>query len=262
MPTRAGSVGKPPDFELPAEGITPDNYLDLASTYGTTGLPEPPQPTTGVSAAIPLMAKDAGTAPSADYWNAPVVAQAVEVAVPPGYAVTSVKANIEATPFHAVWEREMSGHVGYDRQETLHTITATVAAGDQMVFDSEAGPGGGTNSIMSSGAQDHLVQYMDGHLHHGGAEQALANPVTVKLPISVCLVGAWAGNVGIDLKCELTQQAKDAWVQGVYDALRSASTLGCASGGPSLRWPETRPPSSQVRAIQPAKTCPSDPTQD
>lgn len=221
-PTRTGSVGKPPDFVLPDGGITAENYLGLAATYGATGMPEPPQPVAGTSAALALMAKDAGTAPSGDYWNAPVLAQAVEVAVPPGYAVTAIKANVEVTPFHAIWERETSAHGGYDRQEALHTITATVAAGDQMIFDSQAGPGGGTNSIMSSGAQDHLVQFLDGHLHHTGAEQPLANPVVVKLPISVCLVGAWAGNVGVDLKCELTQQAKDAWVQSVYDVVRAA----------------------------------------
>jgi hypothetical protein len=222
VPTRAGSVGKPPDFELPADEITAENYLGLAAKYGATGLPEPPQPMTGASAAIALMAKDTGTKPAEDYWNAPVLTQSAEVAVPPGYAVTAVKANVEVTPFHAIWEREMSGHVGYDREETLHTITATVAAGDQMVFDSQAGPGGGTNSIMSDGAQNHLVQYLDGHLHHKGNEQSLTRPVTVKLPISVCLVGAWAGNVGIELKCEITQQARAAWVQGVYDALRAA----------------------------------------
>lgn len=222
VPTRAGSVGKPPDFELPAGGITAENYLHLAATYGATGMPEPPQPMTGASAAIALMAKDPGTQPSADYWNAPVLTQNVEVAVPPGYAVTTVKANVEVTPFTAIWGREMSDKVGYDRQESMHTITATVAAGDQMVFDSQAGPGGGTNSIMSDVARNHLTQYLDGHMHHTGTEQTLTHPVTVKLPISVCLVGAWTGNVGIDLKCELTQQAKAAWVQGVYDTLRAA----------------------------------------
>src|SRR5262249_3629866 len=164
--------------------ITPENYLGLAVAFGATGLPEPPQPSTGTSAGIALMAKDAGTQPSADYWNAPVLAQSVEVAVPPGYAVTAVKVNIEVTPFNAIWSREMSDHVGYDRQQTLHTITASVAAGDQMIFDKQAGPGDNSNSIMTSGSPDHLVQYLDGHLHHQGAEQALAHPVTVKLPIS------------------------------------------------------------------------------
>ncbi|OXM69334.1 hypothetical protein [Amycolatopsis vastitatis] len=222
VPARAGSVGKPPEFALPAEGLTGENYLALAAKYGATGLPEPPQPVVGTSAAIALMAKDPGTAPTADYWNPPVLTQSVEVAVPPGYAVATVKTNIEVTPFHAMWKREMSESANYDRQENLHTITATVAAGDQMVYDSQAGPGSGPNSIMSSGSPDYLVQYMDGHLHHTGAEQRLADPVVVKLPISVCLVGAWAGNVGIELKCELTEQAKAVWVRDVYDAVRAA----------------------------------------
>ncbi len=223
LPARPAGVGKPPAFELPAGGITPENYLALASLFGASGLPEPPQPVTGVSTAIALMAKDAPTAPP-DYWNGPILSQMVEVAVPPGYAATSVKANIEATPLHAIWHREMSDHVGYDQQETLHAITATVAVGDQMIFEKETGPfADSTNSIMTAGASsNHLVQYFDGHLHHAGTAQTLATPISLKVPISVVLVGAWSGNVGIELTCALTAQARAAWVQGVYDALRAA----------------------------------------
>ncbi|HET9410963.1 MAG TPA: hypothetical protein VFO75_03675 [Candidatus Dormibacteraeota bacterium] len=223
LPTRAGSVDKPKDFELPAEGITPGNYLGLAAKYGATGLPEPPQPTTGASTAFALMSKDSGAKPSSDYWNPPALNQQAEVPVPPGYAVTKVKVNVEATPMNANWGREMTGHVGFDTQEAFHTITATVAVGDQMVYEAQSGTApGNKNSVMWPDGATSMVMYLDALLHAASGELTLGTPVTVKLPVSASVVGAWSGNVGIELTCELTEQAKAAWVQGVYDALRAA----------------------------------------
>jgi hypothetical protein len=223
VPSRPGALDKPTDFALPAEGITAANYLQLAATYGATGLPEPPQPTTGASTAFALMSKDAASQPASDLWNPPALNQQVEVPVPPGYAVTKVKVNVEATPMTSKWAREMTGHVGYDTQTAFHTITATVAVGDQMVYDAQAGTDpGNKNSVMWPDAATSMVMYLDGHLHASSGELLLGTPVTVKLPVSASVVGAWSGNVGIELVCELTAQAKAAWVQGVYDALRAA----------------------------------------
>lgn len=220
---RAGSVGQPPVFQLPEGGITPENYLQLAATYGASGMPEPPQARTGVSAAVALQSEVAIPAGQLE-WNAPVLTKNVEVAITPGYAATSVKVNIRATPLHAAWRREMTDHQGYDQQEGFATITATVAAADQMVFDLKGGSGAGnTNSIMHSASGDRVVtQYLDGHLNYQGSAAALAHPITVKLPIAVTLVGAWAGTVGIEVACELTEQARDRWIQDVYDTLWAA----------------------------------------
>jgi hypothetical protein len=54
-----GTVPQPPDtFELPAEGITPGNYLQLSATFGATGLPEPPETTIGVSQSFTIRASE------------------------------------------------------------------------------------------------------------------------------------------------------------------------------------------------------------
>src|SRR5262249_27596862 len=105
----------------------------------------------------------------------------------------------------------------------FHTITATVAVGDQMVYDAQAGTDpGNKNSVMWPDAATSMVMYLDGHLHASSGELLLGTPVTVKLPGSASVAGAWSGNVVIEVVCEPTAQAKAAWVQGVYDALRAA----------------------------------------
>jgi hypothetical protein len=222
-PARAGTVGKPPVFVIPSEGFTRANYLAQAAIYGATGLPEPPQLTTAASGAIPLMSKDGGTEPTSPLWNPPVLSQAIEIAVPPGYEVTSVQVNIEATPMHAKWGRELTGHTGFDIQEAYHTISATVVIGDQVVFVKQAGTDtNNRNAVMWTPTAGEMVMYLDAFLHSTSGELTLGTPVTVKLPVSASLVGAYSGNVGIELTCDLTAQAEGAWVQGVYDSLRAA----------------------------------------
>jgi hypothetical protein len=169
------------------------------------------------------MSKDGGAEPANPLANPPVLAQAIEIAVPPGYQVTKVKINVEATPMHAKWGREMTAHPGFDVQEAYHTISASVVVGDQVMFASRAGTDpNNKNAVMWNPVANQMVLYLDAFLHSASGELDLGTPVTVKLPVSASLVGAYSGNVGIELICELTAQAEAAWAQGVYDSLRAA----------------------------------------
>jgi len=222
-PARAGAVGKPPDFEVPPEGFTADNYLKQAAKYGATGLPEPPQPITGASGVISFTPKEPGAKSDSDLGNPPVLNERVEIPVPPGYEVTKVKVTIEATPMHGKWSREMTAHTGFEILEAYHTITASVILGDQAVFKTQPGTEqDNTNAVMWTPTPGKMVMYLDAFLHADSGELTLDTPVTVKLPVSASVVGAYSGHVGIELICELTDQARASWVQGVYDSLRAA----------------------------------------
>jgi hypothetical protein len=222
-PARAGAIGEPPAFVIPNGGYTRANYLAQAAIYGATGLPAPPQPITAAAGAIALMSKDDGKQPAGDMWNPPVLSQAIEIPVPAGYQVTKVRVNVEATPMHAKWVREMTGHSGFDTQEAYHTITASVVVGDQVSFTAQPGTDqNNKNAVMWTPNAGEMVLYLDAHLRSTNTELVLGTPVTVKLPVSASLVGAYSGNVGVELVCELTPQAETTWVQGVYDSLRAA----------------------------------------
>ncbi|HRD60104.1 MAG TPA: hypothetical protein PLZ93_03455 [Nocardioides sp.] len=222
-PAKPGAVSEPPEFELP-DGITVDNYLDLASTYHATGLPEPPQATLGASAAITLVPdKSSGSTGGGggDKWNPPVLTKETELPITPGYAVTSVEVGVEATPLMDRWVYE-SPKIQWLPLESYHTITATVAVGDQVTFDAAVGTDGGNKTtIQATGTSTAMMQYLDAHLHAASGDLQLDPPVTAKLPIGVSLVGALSGTVAVRATCTLTAQAEDAWRQEVYDALRA-----------------------------------------
>jgi len=222
-PASRGVIAEPPAFVVPAEGITRDNYLNLATTYGATGLPEPPQATIGASAAVTL-APSAPPTLTGEQQNPPTMTKDVEIALTPGYAATGVTLAIDATPLRAIWRRENTVKAGIGGIEGFHTITASVAVGEQVLFEREVGPfEANTNTVQGTGSQV-LVQYLEAHLH-ATVTKIFATPVTVKVPVAINLSGAGSGTVAISLSCTLTTQAEDAWKQDVYDALRSAYDL-------------------------------------
>lgn len=224
QPNLPGAIPEPPAFALPPQGITRGNYLALAAAYGATGLPEPPQQTIGASAALTL----APTAPSAltgVTQNPPQLMENTEIALTPGYAATGVSVALDATPLRALWRRENTEKAGYWDIEGFHTITASLAVADQLVFHREVGTlNTNTNNVQGSGSKDVNVQYLEAHLH-AEDDTTLTPPVTVKVPIAVTVTGAGSATIAVSLTCTLTQQGEDAWRQDVYDALHTAHDL-------------------------------------
>ncbi|EFL37136.1 conserved hypothetical protein [Streptomyces viridochromogenes DSM 40736] len=222
-----GTVPQPPDrFELPLEGITPDNYLQLAAKFGATGLPEPMEASIGVSQSFTIRSPEPLPSNSTTLWNANSIGERQELAIPAGYAATQVIVKIDATPIHGWWRREYSSSVGWEDLERFHTITGSVAVGDQLFFVQQPGPdAANTNTIQSTGTSSSHPQYLDAHLHHTTPVSALTPPVSVKLPIAATLTGAASGTVTVEATCAVTEQARAAWRQDVYDGLRTAYDL-------------------------------------
>ena len=120
----------------------------------------------------------------------------------------------------------MTDSVGWQDLETFHTITASVAVGDQVVFAAQVGPDAtNTNSIQSTGRNDSLTQFLDAHMHSTSPLTALTPPVTIRVPIAATVTGAGSVTVAIELTCSVTAQAQAAWRQDIYDGLRSAYDL-------------------------------------
>jgi hypothetical protein len=221
----AAAVPEPPDFALP-DGITPANYLDLAAKYGATGLPEPPQPTRGVSEAFTVRATDPLPNDGGVRWNGYSLSERKEIAVPPGYAATKATVKVDATPVHAVWRREMDTKVAWEDLERFHTITASVAVGDDLFFSAEVGPyDANLNTIQSSGSEEAHPKYLEAHLHAKQDPTDLAVAITDKAPVAVTVTGAATATVAVHLTCDVTEQALDAWRQDVFDGLRGAYDL-------------------------------------
>ena len=205
------------------EGITADTYLGLAAKYHATGLPEPPQEKVGVSMAFKLPGQEpAGNVPATTQMNAQVLAEEKEIPLTPGYAATKVRVKVRASPVHATWAFE-SEKAQFLPLEAYHTLTASVALGDQLTFDTAVGTDAANKTaIQATGNSTTIVHFLEAHLSADSGSMDLTTPVTVKLPVAVSLVGALAGTVAVEVQCELTEQAKDAWVQDVFDGLQGA----------------------------------------
>jgi hypothetical protein len=220
------AVQHPGAFNVTASAIDTSGYLDLAAQYGATGMPEPPEETVGISAAFTVKPTEAPPNSSTVLWNATPVTERQEIAIPPGYEATHATVKVEATPLHAMWRREMEQTVGWEDLERFHTITASVAIGDQLTFDKQVGPDSSNqNSIQSSGTASDHPQFLEAHLHSSHGETAFTEPLAGKAPVAITVAGAGSATVAVELKCRATEQAKAAWRQDVFDALRAAYDL-------------------------------------
>jgi hypothetical protein len=222
-PPDEGALAKPPEFAVPDEGITPGNYLGLAATYGATGLPEPPDPATGVAESFTIKGTEPLPTGPGELWNAPALTERKEIAIPPGYAATSVTVKLDATPIHGQWRRELDKEVNWETLERYHTITASIAVGDDLTFATH----GKTelNSIQGTGTSTSQPHFVEAHLHGAGADATFGTPLISKVPVAVTVTGAATATAAVLLHCEATGQALAAWRQDVFDGLRSSYDL-------------------------------------
>jgi hypothetical protein len=216
-PPRTARLKDPGEFTFKAADVTVDTYADLAIKYEAAAVPTPQQATLSVSAGLSTD-KIELPADGAVTWNPPTGSHAVELAIPTGYAATGAVVAAHATPIMGKWHREDTAHVGFEDDEGFHTLTISVAVGEQVFTAANAGTGNGQNSVQNTGTSQTLVQYLEA-VTDLGASAVLDPPVTGKVPVSLSTVGASSAAATVEMSCVLTTDAQEQWRQGVLDAL-------------------------------------------
>nr|MDP9486410.1 hypothetical protein [Actinomycetota bacterium] len=189
-PLAEPTVADPGPFTLEAEEIDRGTYTVHAATYRAEGVPAPPDESVAVSQALALDPPKEALDGSGVVWNAPSATKTVEIAVPPGYAAKEATVSLHATPIRAKWRRENEQSESSEDLEGFHTISATVAVGDNRWTNTHSGPAGTKNTVQNDGQADHATQYLDAGLDWSVSNKALDPPLVTKAPVTLTAVGA------------------------------------------------------------------------
>ena len=221
-PLAEATVADPGAFTIDAKNINRNNYTELAAAYQAEGIPAPPDESIAVSQAVALDPSEESLNGSGPVWNAPAASKTVEIAVPPGYAAKEATVSLHATPVRAVWRREHEQSESSGDLEGFHTISATVAVGDNRWTSTHSGPANALNTVQSDTQPDHATQYLDADLEWAVANAPLDPPLVTKAPVTLAAVGANSAVASVEIACGPTEQAMAQWRQDVFDALLAA----------------------------------------
>ena len=227
LPTLQGEVPKPPDFALPQGGITAENYMTFAATYGAAGLREPPQPTQGAANTLVLeLSKEqyeaiSGAGKGGFALNAPTLKAEKPVAIVTGYAATKVKVSIRAIPLAGKWSKHDNNT--FSEKEGYHTIVAHLGIGDKVELATKVGEiAANFDAVQLARNNNDIVPYSQAALEAIEKEFVLSTPVANTMPVVVAVTGALSATVSILVHCEATEQAMTAWQADIYNIVRGA----------------------------------------
>lgn len=236
-----GLIQRPPDFTYAVTGEeTPDkttalspshikrtNYAKLIGAFQAQGVKEPPPDTVEVNGAIQFTFDGQAPDANAPQHRVPLASGTANIAIPPGYMATKLKAALVAAPILAQWD-DLPNASG-DRFNALtgyHAVIAGVSVGNTAITLKNGIEAVNTASDPTS-QQGKGLSFDDAWGGVQGAAfasvQRLTGPGLIgTVAVSATVGGTFKGHVTVGIEAELLPSSYEQWQLDTFDQLRQA----------------------------------------
>lgn len=222
--TEDGEPGTEGDFDAmlsPAQ-ISRDNYTRLVGLFRAQGVKEPPADEVDVAGAIQLTLK--ATQPQDTYdlvAQIPAGQGTINLAVPPGYKATLLRAAMVAAPQLAKW-RDVPGPTanGYTDEIGYHRVVAAITAGNARLTLHNGVPTVFNSPAMAEGYDYRDAWAFNNSVYEG--EVTLNQDMVGQVTVGATLAGTFTGHITVSLKAVLLDSAFEQWQLDTFDQLHQA----------------------------------------